>query len=217
MEFVMAVVALIGVGAVGLLCMLMGLLAREMAEESGKIAVFLAGSVAGAFCAALFGFMAYMVADISQWPITTTVTTVSIVGFLITMIPPLHLIWTGSEQARRMLEMAPEVKRAGLKLFASADSNEDRLLEINELSSAAANARREDSEILEYMAAMISYIGHVIDSYTTTDTVFVPMTIGNTTTMIPQTQTTTHYVYGINEKDLETYEDRLRVRFRNWL
>lgn len=116
-------------------------------------------------------------------------------------------------------QWAPQVRETGLETFSRVDLNTNGELSESELQAASqsANFTEAERQVFAHMHEYRAWIGHVVDSVTVTTpvTTLWPMPDGNGGFYyipMPDTQTTTTYIYAISKSDLETYKQRLEQK-----
>lgn len=136
----------------------------------------------------------------------------ALVAFSCTSVAPVYILLTGNRTAAQMRTFAPMVQSFALAHFDEIDVPDNGVLVEFELNQAASKFPGRDKQMLEYMRAHLSDMGHVIGSYTTTSTSY--LMVGRV--MIPQTHTNVHEFYGITRADLNEYPARVIERYSNW-
>ena len=198
------------------LCFLAGGMAASEIE-GGPSAVVQWACVAAVIMGAIGAFIGYIWWDIADFgkPITGAI----FIGFIAvacTALLPADQYVNGHSVAVYHREQAPLVQAFALRHFdeiaiGHADTITDGMMD---MAVDHANLSTEDHDLLVYMRAQQSEVGHVIDSYTTTTYVWISTGTNGGGYMSPVTTTT--YIYGINRGDLESYPARVTEKYKMW-
>ncbi len=203
------------IGLVLGLCVAAGGLAAS-AVAGGPGSVFgwaLLAVVIMAVFSAFFGYMFWDITGLGN-PKTGAVM-VCIAAAVCTLVLPINTLINGHKEASFHREIAPKLQSFVLIHFDEIDADHDGTITDGEMTQALKQLRLsgEERNLLAYMRAQQSDVGHVTSSYTQTTWVWISTGNGGGY-MSPII--TTHYVYGINRDDLTGYPDRMTEKYKKW-
>lgn len=175
----------------------LGLIASELARESGPKAVKLASTVATV--------LSFILGIVLSTPSTLVF---SAAGFAV--LTMLFSYWYGvkvvTAGVRKQLEMAPDVVRFGLRNYSRlADKDGITSVALHDAMEEGAAFTDDEMAVVNHMLRHMSDIGHVVD----TIVVATPMAHGGGAHAMA--------VYAINDQDLRTYQARMKQKYGAWL
>lgn len=181
----------------------LGLVGAELAEDGGPKRYLLGGFI-GSATAAIFGFFLLTV--------TTNPTSILVpLHIAVGMLVPIASVNKKAVNARGECERAPIIARTGIKLFDTLDTDNNGILCAGDLRNAVI-IEENDIGAVAYMQQHLSNIGHVIGSRRE-----LVVELGAPPDRPGSKTFVTINTYGISKDDLQTFPERVRERYKNWL